>query len=75
MQVETTEKKWFIDSGCSCHMTGHKGILSSFQEIKGGDISFGDKTTGGIIGQGSVDLNSKINVSTVNLVKTLDLTC
>src|ERR1044071_8676581 len=41
-------------------MTGHKDILSSFQEIKGGDISFGDKTTGGIIGQGSVELNSKI---------------
>src|ERR1044071_9276723 len=52
-------------------MTGYKDILSSFQETKGGDISFGDKTTSGIIGQGSVELNSKIKVCTVNLVKNL----
>jgi len=71
VQDETAKEKWFIDSGCSCHMTGYKDILSSFQETKGGDISFGDKTTGGIIGQGSVELNSKIKVCTVHLVKNL----
>src|SRR3954453_11647025 len=52
-------------------MTGHKDILSSFQETKGDDISFGDRSTGGIIGQGSIELNSKIKVCVVHLVKNL----
>lgn len=49
-------------------MTGHKDILQSFKSGAGGDISFGDKTTGSITGSGGVKLNEKIEVSIVNLV-------
>ena len=49
-------------------MTGHQDILKSFKSGKGGDISFGDKTTGSITGSGSVKLNEKMEVSIVNLV-------
>ena len=49
-------------------MTGHQDILKSFKSGKGGDISFGDKTTGSITGSGSVKLNEKIEVAIVNLV-------
>ena len=42
-QEQTSSKdRWYIDSGCSCHMTDFKDILSSFQTTKGGAISFGD---------------------------------
>ena len=49
-------------------MTGHQDILKSFKSGKGGDISFGDKTTGSITGSGSVKLNEKIEVAIVSAI-------
>lgn len=70
-QVDASKSKWYKDSGCSCHMTGHKDILSLFHNVEGGNISFGNKDTGGIIGHGRVQLNSAIDVKIVNFVKNL----
>ncbi|KAJ9567364.1 hypothetical protein OSB04_003330 [Centaurea solstitialis] len=33
--------KWYLDSGCSKHMTGRKEILSNYKEEYGGSVKFG----------------------------------
>ncbi|KAH9762390.1 hypothetical protein KPL70_000794 [Citrus sinensis] len=51
------KNKWYLDSGCSRHMTGNYSWFSSFTKIEnGGDVSFGDNSKGKIIGIGNVDL-------------------
>ncbi|KAH9750253.1 hypothetical protein KPL71_013814 [Citrus sinensis] len=47
--------KWYLDSGCSRHMTGNYSWFSSFTKIEnGGDVSFGDNSKGKTIGIGNV---------------------
>ncbi|KAJ9547778.1 hypothetical protein OSB04_020321 [Centaurea solstitialis] len=41
---------WYVDSGCSRHMTGYKELLHNYVERPGGIVSFGNKTTGVIKG-------------------------
>ncbi|KAJ9561595.1 hypothetical protein OSB04_006755 [Centaurea solstitialis] len=43
---------WYVDSGCSRHMTGYKELLHNYVERPGGTVSFGNKTTGFIKGYG-----------------------
>ena len=62
---------WYFDSGCSCHMNGNKRIMSSLQHLQGGNIFFGDKSTGTIIGVRTVNINDHVKVSNVNLVSSL----
>ena len=72
VQVEVKkEDMWFFYSGCSCHMTWDKSIMSSLQLLQGGNISFGDKSKGNIIGIRDVNLNDSIFVKCVNLVNSL----
>ena len=72
VQVEVKkEDMWFLDNGCSCNMTWDKSIMSSLQHLQGGNISFGDKSKGNIIGIGDVNLNDSILVKRVNLVNSL----
>ena len=70
-----TEKKdndtWFIDSGCSEHMTGNMENFVSLQVHHGGRIVFGDNYQGRIVGKGLVKLANSIHVGDVNLVETL----
>ncbi|KAH9658405.1 hypothetical protein KPL70_023484 [Citrus sinensis] len=52
------KNKWYLDSGCSRHMTGNYSWFSSFTKIEnGGDVSFGDNSKGKIIGIGNVASN------------------
>ncbi|KAH9716423.1 hypothetical protein KPL71_021459 [Citrus sinensis] len=45
------KNKWYLDSGCSRHMTGNYAWFSSFTKIEnGGDVSFGDNSKGKILG-------------------------
>ncbi|KAH9657240.1 Integrase catalytic domain-containing protein [Citrus sinensis] len=51
------KNKWYLDNGCSRHMTGNYSWFSSFTKIENGrDVSFGDNSKGKIIGIGNVDL-------------------
>src|ERR1044071_1122252 len=62
---------WYIDSGCSYHMTGKQSKMSSLHRLQGGNISFGDKSKGKICGMGTVKLKDHIKVNNVHLVKNL----
>ncbi|KAI3759537.1 hypothetical protein L6452_07424 [Arctium lappa] len=54
---------WYLDSGCSRHMTGDRGLLSSYKEKHGGGyVTFGDNKKGqikgyGVIAKGDIDVN------------------
>ncbi|RVW67413.1 hypothetical protein CK203_065207 [Vitis vinifera] len=47
--------KWFLDSGCSRHMTGDESKFAFLTKRKGGYVTFGDNSKGKIIGQGNID--------------------
>jgi hypothetical protein len=48
------EDKWFLDSGCSRHMTGDKNKFTSLTLKDGGNVKFGDNSKGKIIGIGNI---------------------
>ncbi|KAH9792992.1 Integrase catalytic domain-containing protein [Citrus sinensis] len=53
--LKKKKNKWYLDNGCSRHMTGNYSWFSSFTKIEnGGDVSFGDNSKGKIIGIGNV---------------------
>nr|KAJ0198963.1 hypothetical protein LSAT_V11C600321730 [Lactuca sativa] len=48
---EQFDDEWYIDSGCSCHMTGRKEELREFRSLKdGGSVKFGNNSYGTIKG-------------------------
>ncbi|VFQ72004.1 unnamed protein product [Cuscuta campestris] len=53
---------WYLDSGCSKHMTGDASKFLQIKPAKGGNVVFGDNSKGKIIGIGSVDSLERIHV-------------
>ena len=47
---------WFLDSGCSRHMTGNKSLFKTLFEGKIGTVTFGDGSKSMIRGIGTVDI-------------------
>ena len=47
---------WYLDSGCSRHMTGNKGLFKTLSEGKIGTVTFGDGSKSVIRGIGTVDI-------------------
>ncbi|XP_075504538.1 uncharacterized protein LOC142541977 [Primulina tabacum] len=45
------ESIWFLDSGCSRHMTGNKVLLSEIVNYRGPTITFGDNSKGKVVGK------------------------
>lgn len=48
------KKLWFIDSGCSRHITRDASMFIKFDEKKRGHVTYEDNTRGGILGEGIV---------------------
>ena len=48
---------WYLDSGCSKHMTGNKALFKTFFEGKIGIVTFGDRSKSVIRGIGTVDIS------------------
>ncbi|WP_408906686.1 hypothetical protein, partial [Siccirubricoccus soli] len=66
--LRRTKNLWFVDSGCSRHMTGERSLLTDFKEIKGMHVSFAGEKGGSITGLGTVT-NGKLRLEKVNFVK------
>jgi hypothetical protein len=47
---------WYLDSGCSKHMTGDKTLLKEIQMGKGGQITYGDGSQSRVIGKGIINI-------------------
>ena len=46
---------WYLDSGCSRHMTGDPSKLHGLVSFQGGNVTFGDGNTSRVIGKGTVE--------------------
>ena len=48
------KSEWYLDSGCSRHMTGDKEQFNKLNAKDGGHVTFGDNAKGKIIGIGEI---------------------
>jgi hypothetical protein len=58
LSAQRQMKPWYIDSGCSKHMTGDKGKFLYLSERKSGNVTFGNDAPGKIKGKGMVSLSN-----------------
>ncbi|KAL8119671.1 hypothetical protein AgCh_016965 [Apium graveolens] len=58
---------WYLDSGCSRHMTGDSTLLTEFKERAGSSIIFGDDNNGNTRGYGLISRENVI-IEEVTLV-------
>ncbi|KAI3821566.1 hypothetical protein L1987_09134 [Smallanthus sonchifolius] len=56
----TINNTWYVDSGCSRHMTGNVRLLEDVKQIDGGYVAFAGNKGGYITGQGTLK-NDKVN--------------
>ena len=69
LYAEGQENQWYIDSGCSKHMTGDKEKLHSYNALeKEKNVSFGNDTLVVIKGKGFVCLKEKVKAGNVMYV-------
>ena len=47
---------WYLDSGCSRHMTGDKLLLKSLKEKEDGYVMFVDGSHSQVLGKGTIDI-------------------
>ena len=47
---------WYLDSGCSRHMTGDKSLFKSLKEKVGDYVTFGDRSHAQVLGKGTVKI-------------------
>ncbi|GAV68908.1 hypothetical protein CFOL_v3_12411, partial [Cephalotus follicularis] len=59
--------QWYLDSGCSKHMTGNKSLFVKYEPKEGGEVTFGDNAKGKIKGVGSIG-NLKTSIQNVLFV-------
>ncbi|KAJ9561930.1 hypothetical protein OSB04_007090 [Centaurea solstitialis] len=46
--------KWYLDYGCSKHMTGRKQLLTNYREEYGGSVKFGNNELSPVVGHGDI---------------------
>ena len=72
LSAQKRNDPWYIDSGCSKHMTGDKNKFLSLKESKSGNVTFGNDAPGKIRGKGMVSMsNSQGKAQDVLLVEGL----
>lgn len=54
LRSKCAENLWYIDSGCSKHMTGDRNLFTKLEKKDYGDVSFGDNNKGKLFGRGTV---------------------
>ncbi|XP_042950195.1 uncharacterized protein LOC122282303 [Carya illinoinensis] len=47
---------WYLDNGCSRHMSGDRSLFKTVEEYKCGTVTFGDGGKADIIGKGEIDI-------------------
>ncbi|KAI3819600.1 hypothetical protein L1987_13441 [Smallanthus sonchifolius] len=67
----TINNTWYVDSGCSRHMTGNVRLLEDVKQIDGGYVAFAGNKGGYITGQGTLK-NDKVKFENMNYVEQLE---
>ncbi|KEH37877.1 hypothetical protein MTR_2g450380 [Medicago truncatula] len=70
LRAKVKQKSWYLDSGCSRHMTGEKSMFLTLTMKEGGSVKFGGRQPSKIIGTGTIG-NSSISINNVWLVDSL----
>ena len=60
---------WYLNSGCSIHMTGDRTKFYMLIETRSGQVTFGENTKEKIIGSGKVGKNLSSCINDVILVE------
>ena len=47
---------WYLDSGCSRHMTGDKSLFKTLKENVGDYVTFGDGSHAQVLGKGTIEI-------------------
>jgi hypothetical protein len=58
LSAQKQKNPWYIDSGCSKHMTGDKSKFLTLSENKSRNVTFGNDAPGKIKGKGMVSLSN-----------------
>ena len=61
------KNQWYLDSGCSRHMTGDKNQFISLESKDGGNVTFGDNAKRMIVGIGQVGNPKTLSIHKVLL--------
>jgi hypothetical protein len=69
LKIQENEDLWYVDNGCSKHMTGNRDKFETLKKQKG-KVIFGDNASGNIIGKVIVSLG-KYKAKNVLLVENL----
>ncbi|XP_012575063.2 uncharacterized protein [Cicer arietinum] len=69
--LTSTKHSWYLDSGCSKHMTGDKSKFLSLTLKEGGFVKYGDNNRGKIIGIGDIGNESTTVIKNVLYVEGL----
>ena len=70
-EEEPWKKKWYIDNGCSKHMTGDVSKFTTISPKKSGHVTYGDNNRGKILEVGKIGTNSSTSIENVLLVEGL----
>ena len=62
---------WYLDSGCSKHMTGDRSLFKVFESKKGGNVTFSDESKSQIKRKGIISLPGLPDIANVLYVKGL----
>ena len=57
LQAKQKKRGWYVDSGCSKHMTGDRENFLTLRKERDGSVSFGDSSK--IIGKGTIQIGNK----------------
>ncbi|XP_050881487.1 uncharacterized protein LOC127084983 isoform X3 [Lathyrus oleraceus] len=55
--LASVDRRWFLDSGCSRHMTGDISLFIDFKAKKKGYVTYGDNNKGAVLGKGISNLS------------------
>src|SRR3954464_8718276 len=59
---------WYLDSGCSRHMTGKRSMFQDLELKSAGEVKFGGNQKGKIIGSGTICMGNFPSITIVLLV-------
>ena len=69
LQAKQKKRGWYVDSGCSKHITGDKNRFVDLKKENDGSVTFGNNKIAKILGRGIVSLvNKDANDSTSEYV-------
>ncbi|GJW60459.1 retrovirus-related pol polyprotein from transposon TNT 1-94 [Tanacetum coccineum] len=54
LKCDLLPKDWFVDSGCTKHMTGNRRLFTSYKAYDGGHVVFRSNLKGKVVGGGNI---------------------